>query len=155
MEMKITDLRIGSYIKNVLGIAKVEEIYLRHGIYKIHARYLDEIDIEEEAVISVVQDFNDWKPIELNDQMLLRIGFGYDPVLRERHWVKENKWAGTDGIYFYNGYLCLPTETNGRDTCEWIGPKIEFVHQLQNKWIEATGEELKLVAGPCPAIAGT
>ncbi len=92
---------------------------------------LDQLWYRGQGVFGSHHDFEDFDPIELSEDILVKAGFEKDYV--------SKKWRKS-GLH---GYI----EVNHRETfykCYWIRRTLRSVHQLQNLYFALTGHELTI-----------
>lgn len=119
--MKITDLRIGNYIRSKHSgeITQVYELFQE-----------DDGDIVNDSLI------DSFEPIPLTEEWLFKFGVeqgGYDLLF----WTKESSM----GIFTISGHTDIGFGVRYNDEIE---PQLKYVHQLQNLYHSLTGEELVL-----------
>lgn len=74
-------------------------------------------------------------PIQLTEELLLKFGFETDHYT---FWKNGNKKIQIG--YFKDGFFLI-WKGSLQDR---FGEKLEYVHQIKNKWFELTGEELTI-----------
>lgn len=119
--MKINELRIGNYTFHGKSICKVTSIFISH------FRCTDENGIDHGNSIQ-----ESYHPIPLTEEWLLKFGFenigGYLWNCRE---LGENRFIN-------NPYGITHFEIKGH----YEKKHIQYVHQLQNLYLDLTGNEL-------------
>jgi hypothetical protein len=122
--MKATDFRIG----NIVDMG-------REGVGMISGYNLYQKSIHDNGG-AVADYYNEWKPITLTEDELIKLGFEFD----SGYYKKEGK--------FFYPTICIMFETNTLLIEDMYNDNInikktEYVHQLQNLYFALTGEELQ------------
>ena len=118
--MELRELRIGNVIRS-----KVSGITGRPTI---------PWEILEEDVVNIISNgIDNYEPIHLTVDWLLRFGFENSSLILSEYYIDCFTVWCKNGIYF----IC----NDGN-----IKPKLEYVHQLQNLYFALTGKELELSA---------
>jgi hypothetical protein len=135
--MKTSELRIGNLVQRKYDQKVLKIIHIKENVR------VEYIRSDTGLIHKPIQHFNEIKPIDLREEILLKFGFnkdyqkGYigidvcnsDFVLTEP--LKMGEWQTSYAFQFETGNV----------------PKfkqIEFVHQLQNLYFALCGEELEL-----------
>ncbi len=89
---------------------------------------------------------NDFYPIPLSEELLIKAGF--EKIENHHYWHSRN-----EGATFYNLNGFIIWEKNGKysqyydcedDQYSWVGGNIENVHTLQNKFYYYVGKEITI-----------
>jgi hypothetical protein len=104
---------------------------------------VEEQDIYSPALVTISKDFtnvnvslDEVKPIPLNEEWLLKMGFEYIEVgeeVYEQKWLlnmREILWGPASEGNYYHSFL--------------NGGEVKYLHQLQNLYFALTGEELTI-----------
>lgn len=128
------DFRKGNFVYNTrLDIFK-------KGYIELEARHIYEMAIKESG-----QYYNkyvdEFEPIPLNEEWLLKLGFECYKPLNHYRKVIDDVWVQ---IYVNNGFWLSFVDLNGCETKEMPRRKVATVHQLQNLFYSLTVQELTL-----------
>lgn len=120
--MEVKDLRIGNYISPLgIGVTKVEG-------FCIWDNLIQSSDFAERGI-------EDFEPIQLNEEWLLKFGFKYNNPTYE--------WYDKSAVFFiqvnYLGFDLIAKFHNQ------VIREIKYVHELQNLYFALTGKELAKV----------
>ena len=108
------DLRIGNYLEHPYS----------NGYCQVNTIDNEHLNIGEG---NVIEDINDFKPIPLTEEWLIKFGF------KE---LKRNVWFISDK----DGFQIILENSIFR--LKYLRKHIKYVHQLQNLYFALTGEEL-------------
>ena len=122
--MKISELRIGNYIRDVFDIK-------RHDVKKL--------DLEDYAVMLNRRNSshpNTYRGVELNDEWIKIFGFEISKT-HDKFFIKDNNIgiSTADDMFRF---------IKGNFVCQIVLREIEFVHELQNLYYAITGVELSV-----------
>lgn len=135
-ELKCTDLRIGNLIDYFGDIIKVDTIDYFDGKERVGGKTKD-----EDRVFDKPSYFD---PIELTEEVLLKIGFGK----RNDCYTLSNEYIFF--VYYKDSFkqeLLASVKRKGKyyyNTNELKNYDIKYLHQLQNAYYCLTGEELEV-----------
>lgn len=117
------DLRFGNIIQTNKGL-----LLQVHGINILTAKCSFQNIKEGETNYYYNYNYKDLEPVELTDEILLRLGF----VLVNGYYHKNDIWIGKNKIFWY-------------DTDQRHGfVELKYLHQLQNLYFALCGKELEL-----------
>ena len=118
--MKITELRIGNWIKSPIESGGKFEKVIR-------------LDSDKDGYNHFIDHCN---PIPLTEDILLNCGFEY---MYKNEWLSKGMFGiRADLKYFVYGFPTLYTDK------ELFVCNIKHLHQLQNLYFALTGEELEV-----------
>ena len=137
-ELKCTDLRIGNYLKYNNKIVEV---------FGLRPRYVEYYD-EDEFLVGDNPEY--FEPIELTEEVLLKIGFKKNKYDWWKYFPdRENEVSilmrdNYTTIEYANLFHCPEdvTEVNYDSKLEF--PRRIYLHQLQNAYYLLTNEELEV-----------
>jgi len=121
--MKTTELRIGSFIKEI----GQQELFRVWGIY--HEKCNDKINLFPAAL---------FEPVCISEEILLKFGFELDQYSKTI-WTKDN---GINTVRLSIDVFYSNFEADYDAIVSFKCPK--YVHQLQNLYYCLTGEELTI-----------
>ena len=125
-ELKCTDLRIGNYLKYNNKIVRV---------FELHPRYIG-FDNEENFVVGDNPEYFD--PIELTEEVLLKIGFKKDPII-----TQYNKEIDDFLISYIDGVNGCLLSIQGKKS-QFYKYDIKYLHELQNAYFLLTNQEMEI-----------
>ena len=141
--MKATELRIGNYITGCFYSYEGDEDEEKTELCKVVG--IDNVGFSEYPIwVEGLENtgnevYNDFEPIPLTEDYLLKFGFNYIRNVNEYHNRKINEGAyylKPVGDVYNHWYLYHKTKM--------ITENIQHVHQLQNIYFALTGEELTI-----------
>lgn len=119
-------------------------------------KYGSEILITPYDLINIELSLNEYEPIPLTEEWLLKFGFVEEldkkPSLKHGNyfsiWVMDYKYSFSYADFrkdwgFYHSYTDAGNE-NDNNRFDFISCGIKHVHQLQNLYFALTGEELQV-----------
>lgn len=132
--MKAEELRIGNLVNRTNKAIKHKPL----GVVKFEMN--DFYWIEE-----CVDDFDNYEPIPLTEEWLVRMGFNntaikwMDKSVSNPVFIKKDKYylEFVDGEYYFNLFFGMSNNPVHLTA-------IKYVHQLQNLYFALTGEELTI-----------
>jgi len=137
--MKITELRIGNYVKTTFSKQRGKPIQINGIKSNFSGDYYSEVS---SVKLEVWGDIKRLKPIPLTKEWLLKFGFSCHDECDE---------VGIIDSYYYITHkdrIFLRSLWGSEDynlvVLEETGTEVEHVHTLQNLYHALTGEELKL-----------
>ena len=126
--MKATELRIGNY-----------HYYTCEDSLDERKKWGEvcQIDSQDLVWLESNQDDEDFKPIPLTEEWLLK--FGFEKLTDKKNGFKSNSYTYTKGILFIVHLNDKLLSVNF-----WQGNEKKYVHELQNLFFVLTGEELTI-----------
>lgn len=127
--IKSNELRIGNY----LYIPGLDRIVKVRSVFKTH------FTCEDKDGVCFEESFRmNYQPIQLTEQWLLGFGFEFMTSRQGQTYYHIDGWTVlyTYGSWYYSTSASIT-----------IGLKLQFVHQLQNRYLSLVGEELTLKKG--------
>ena len=127
--MKANDLRIGNWL--ICYDERVSVTQIRKDT--VHYEYLSKMG----NIISTGEDIENFKPIPLTEEILLRWGFEKDNETYS--WSKLFNFDNYDYLFELE---CWPNDDNFYFQSKYR--KVEYVHDMQNLFKALTDQELKI-----------
>ena len=124
--MKISELRIGNYIRDV---------------FETKSHEVKKLDLEDYAAMLNRRNSshpNIYRGVELSDEWIKRFGFEVSKT-QDKFFIKDNNIgiSTADDMFRF---------IKGNFVCQIVLREFEFVHELQNLYYAITGVELSVAA---------
>lgn len=130
--MDIKELRIGNFITGLYEDEEKKAFCKVNGLSEIPEALGDGWSIMVESEENI-EWFDDFQPIPLDEEWLLKFGFEWNDEYKEYHL------NGVQVVFYKSGWIDLMLEG-----IEHFEMKVDYVHSLQNLYFALTGKELEL-----------